>query len=118
LSVIQTQSKVERTILNHDECAEQADLHTKSSLQLRRSVRNQLEWHLGFFLGVVHQQALAIGGDVKGTPIPGETAWNRRWGVPTSISYPFKVTGSCESSFFSAGMWPFTSLGPSGSLTD
>jgi HD-GYP domain-containing protein (c-di-GMP phosphodiesterase class II) len=42
-----------------------ADRPTNSFLQLRRPVRHQLERSLCFFLGVVHQQTLAIGGDVE-----------------------------------------------------
>jgi len=62
-----------RKNLNNDESAEQAGavwtnaqgLHTESFFQLREPVRDPLERSLSFFLGAVHQQTLAIGGDVK-----------------------------------------------------
>src|ERR1022692_2993555 len=39
--------------------------NTELFLQLCRPVRDQLEWDLGLFFGVVHQQTLSIGGDVE-----------------------------------------------------
>src|ERR1700689_4589171 len=42
-------------------------------LQLRRPVRHQLQRDLALLLGVVHQQALAIGGDVERYPEAGRS---------------------------------------------